>query len=136
VLDRYDRETSHFIQAALDAPTARALAEGLVHGACAFHSDTGNPPGCLMVHGALVGGEDSALVRRETNERRIGLRDRITARLQHAQVEGDLPPHADPAALSGYLVAVLRGIAVEAAGGAPPDDLSRIADVAMTAWPS
>ncbi|MBL8585029.1 MAG: TetR/AcrR family transcriptional regulator [Rhizobiaceae bacterium] len=136
VLDRYDRETAHFIEAALDAPTARAMAEGLIHGGCAFHSDAKNPPGCLMVHGALVGSADGELARKKTNDRRIDLRNRITERLERAQAEGDLRREADPTALSNYLVAVLRGMAVEAAGGASPQDLSRIAEVAMTAWPS
>ncbi|KQU89237.1 hypothetical protein ASD99_28530 [Mesorhizobium sp. Root695] len=136
VLDRYDRETSHFIQNALDAPTARALAEGLIYGACAFHSDTGNPPGCLMVHGALIGSDDSVSARKETNLRRGQLRNQIAKRLERAQMDGDVGKDADTAALSGYLVAILRGIAVEAASGAQPDELHRIADVAMRAWPA
>ncbi|MCO5070216.1 MAG: TetR/AcrR family transcriptional regulator [Rhizobiaceae bacterium] len=135
VLDRYDEETAPFIETALMAPSARELAGGLVYGACAFHSDPNNPPGCLMVHGALVGSQASAPVRRETSRRREQLRERIAERLEHAQAEGDLPADAKPVALSGYLVALLRGIAVEAASGARPDDLRRIADMAMIAWP-
>jgi AcrR family transcriptional regulator len=135
VLDRYDRETSSFIQAALDAPRARAVAEGLLFGACAFHSDKRNPAGCLMVHGALVGSDQSAAMRTETNLRRSELKERITHRLKQAKTQGDLPLSADPAALAGYLVAVLRGMAVEAASGAKPVDLKRIATVAMAAWP-
>ncbi|RWN14606.1 MAG: TetR/AcrR family transcriptional regulator [Mesorhizobium sp.] len=136
VLDRYDRETSHFIQNALDAPTARALAAGLIYGACAFHSDTRNPPGCLMVHGALIGSDDSASARKETNLRRGQLRNQIAKRLERAQIDGDVGKDTDTGALSGYLVAILRGIAVEAASGAQPDELHRIADVAMRAWPT
>ena len=136
VLDRYDRETSSFIQAALDAPSARAVAEGLIFGACAFHSDKHNPAGCLMVHGALVGSDESVAMRKETSVRRGGLKDRIIQRLKQAQTEGDLTQSSDPAALAGYLVAVLRGMAVEAASGANPVDLQGIATVAMAAWPS
>ena len=135
VLDRYDRETANFIEPALNAPTARELAEGLLYGACAFHSDATNPPGCLMVHGALIGSDASASVRKETNHRRGLLRDRIAERLKRAQADGELRADADPRALAGYLVAILRGIAVEAASGARPDDLRRIADIAMTALP-
>ncbi len=135
VLDRYDSETARFIEPALNAPTARALAEGLLYGACAFHSDAKNPPGCLMVHGALVGGDAGAAVRRETGQRRRRLRDRIAERLTAAQAEGDLRADADPSALAGYLVAVLRGIAVEAASGAPASELRAIADIGMAAWP-
>ncbi len=135
VLDRYDRETSAFIQGALNAPNARAMAEGLIFGACAFHSDKRNPAGCLMVHGALVGSDESLAARRETSLRRSELKGRITQRLKQARTKNELPQGADPAALAGYLVAVLRGIAVEAASGARPVDLKRIAAVAMAAWP-
>jgi len=134
-LDRYDEETSSFIEPALEATTARELIKGLVYGACAFHADAQNPPGCLMVHGALIGGEASASVRRETNHRRNMLRDRIAKRLRRAQTAGDLPTNADPVALAGYVVTILRGIAVESASGAKPADLRRIADIAMGAVP-
>jgi AcrR family transcriptional regulator len=136
VLDRYDRETAPFTQASLRAPTARALAEGLMYGACAFHSDARNPPGCLMVHGALIGGSASAMAREETRSRRARLKDLIAERLTRAQAEGDLGRGDDPSALAGYLVAMLRGLAVEAASGAQPAELREIADIAMTAWPS
>ena len=88
------------------------------------------------MHGALIGGEAGASVRKETNRRRGLLRDRIAERLKQAQAEGDLRDDADADALSGYLVAILRGIAVEAASGARPSGLRRIADIAMTAWPN
>ncbi|MCX7303099.1 MAG: TetR/AcrR family transcriptional regulator [Hyphomicrobiales bacterium] len=135
-LDRYDRETARFTEPALKAPTARALAEHLIYGACAFHCEADNPPGCLMVHGALIGGDANASVRKETNLRRAFLTERIAERLARARAEGDLPEDADTDALAGYLVTILRGIAVEAASGGQPDDLRRIAEVAMTAWPS
>ncbi len=134
-LDRYDQETSRFTTPALEAPTARELIERMVYGACAFHADSGNPPGCLMVHGALICGDASASVRRETNRRRNLLRDRIAKRLARAKAVGDLPADADPTALAGYVVAILRGIAVEAASGARPADLHRIADISMAALP-
>lgn len=136
VLDRYDRETSPFIEAALDAPTVHGLAEGMLFGACAFHSRKTNPPGCLMVHGALVGDTAGINVRNETRLRRRRLQDRIAARLKRAKADGELSEQDDPAALSGYLVAVLRGIAVEAASGARPAELRRMAHVAMKSWPS
>lgn len=135
VLDRYDLETAHFIQASLMAPTAWALAEGMIRGACAFHADPGNPPGCLMVHGALTGGSASEVARAETRSRRGRLKDLIAERLVQAQADGELGSDTDPAALAGYLVAVLRGLAVEAASGAQPQELRGIADIALTAWP-
>jgi hypothetical protein len=89
-----------------------------------------------MVHGALVGSEDSLPVREETRRRRGQLRDDLTQRFERAIADEDLATDADPAALSAYVVAVLRGIAVEAASGAKKNDLRRIAEIAMRAWPT
>jgi AcrR family transcriptional regulator len=135
-LDRYDERTANFLVASIEAPTARAVAEGLLRGAADFHADPNNPPGCLMVHGSLVGSDTSDPLRVETRNRRALLREAIRRRLERALVEGDLPAGSDPAALAYYIVAVMRGIAVEAASGASGDDLHQIVDVAMDAWPS
>jgi hypothetical protein len=51
-------------------------------------------------------------------------------------LEGDLPADPDPSALARYLVAAMRGMAAEAAGGAGGKEPHKIVDVAMCAWPS
>ena len=89
-----------------------------------------------MVHGALIGGDDQRLgrARRQTIDAAscaIASRNAWRARRLTAICARMLTQRA----LAGYLVAVLRGIAVEAASGARPDDLRRIADIAMTALP-
>jgi AcrR family transcriptional regulator len=136
VLDRYDEGTAEFLSGSLDLPTAREVAEGLLRGAANFHTNPANPPGCLMVHGALVGSDESDPLRRETRDRRARLREAIRERLERALTEGDLPEHADPEALARYMVAVMRGMAVEAASGAKGRDLHQIVDIAMGAWPA
>ena len=60
----------------------------------------------------------------------------IEERLERALREGDLPRGTEPAALARYLVAVMRGMAVEAASGADAAELHEIVDVAMAAWPT
>jgi AcrR family transcriptional regulator len=136
VLDRYDEGTSEFLSGSLGLPTAREVAEGMLRGAANFHSDPANPPGCLMVQGALVGPDESDSLRRETCSRRARLREAIRKRLQRALAEGDLPEGAEPDALARYVVAVMRGMAVEAASGAKGRDLHQIVDMAMRAWPA
>ena len=136
VLDRYDEGTAEFLFGSLDLPTAREVAEGLLHGAANFHTNPANPPGCLMVHGALVGSDESDPLRRETCNRRARLREAIRKRLQRAVAEGDLPKGAEPEALARYVVAVMRGMAVEAASDAKGRDLHQIVDMAMRAWPA
>jgi AcrR family transcriptional regulator len=136
VLDRYDKRTAHFLSGSIRAATAREVAVGLLRGAAEFHANPANPPGCLMVQGALVGSDTAGSPRRETRDRRNRLRDAIQERLELALREDDLPQGADPAALARYLVAVMRGMAVEAAGGADATELNEIVDIALTAWPA
>ncbi len=56
-------------------------------------------------------------------------------RFERAKAEGDLPADVDPADLARYLATVFQGMAVQAAGGAGRDDLRRVAEVALRAWP-
>lgn len=136
VLDRYDQRTAHFLSGSIRAATAREVAVGLLRGAAEFHANPANPPGCLMVQGALVGSDASDAARRETRDRRDRLREAIQERLERGLQEDDLPLGAHPRALARYLVAVMRGMAVEAASGAGAAELHEIVDVALTAWPA
>lgn len=136
VLDRYDKRTAYFLSGSIRAATAREVAIGLLRGAAEFHANPANPPGCLMVQGALVGADVSARARRETRNRRDGLREAIEERLKRALHEGDLLRGADPGALARFLVAVMRGMAIEAASGAGLAELNEIVDVALAAWPA
>lgn len=136
VLDRYDKRTAHFLSGSMRAATAREVAIGLLRGAAEFHVNPTNPPGCLMVQGALVGSDSAGSARLETRDRRNRLREAIQERLERALREDDLPQGADPASLARYLVVVMRGMAVEAAGGAGATELNEIVDVALTAWPA
>jgi hypothetical protein len=67
--------------------------------------------------------------RRLTGE--VALRERF----ERARTDGDLPAEADAADLARYVVTVMRGMAVQAAGGASREDLRRVAELALRAWP-
>jgi hypothetical protein len=47
----------------------------------------------------------------------------------------DLPENADPAELARYVMTVLQGMAVQGANGARRNQLRRIAQIALRAWP-
>jgi hypothetical protein len=49
--------------------------------------------------------------------------------------KGDLPRNADPAELANYVMIVVRGMAVQSAGGASRDQLHGVAQIALRAWP-
>jgi len=54
---------------------------------------------------------------------------------QRAKREGDLSQNADSAELAQYVMTVVRGMAVQSAGGASRNQLHRVAQIALRAWP-
>ena len=90
-----------------------------------------------MVQGALVGSDTARFGAAErlaiaatvcAGRSRSGWSARCTKTICRAALE--------PAVLARYLVAVMRGMAVEAASGASATELNEIVDVALTAWPA
>jgi AcrR family transcriptional regulator len=134
-LDRYAEGPAAYVRAALDEPTARAVAERLLRGTIDLLTDPRNPRGCLMVQGGLACGEAAESVRRELAARRLAGEVALRRRFRRARAEGDLPAGMDPADLARFVVAVMRGMAVQAAGGASRRELRRVAEMTLRAWP-
>jgi len=124
-----------YMREALKQPTARAVAEHLLAGTADVLTDPQNPRGCLAVQGALACGASSASVRNLLNGYRQKGESLLRERLKTASSEGDLPADANPADLARYLITVIRGLAVDAATGASREELSKVAETAMRAWP-
>ena len=134
-LERYERGPTAFIREALAEPTARRVAERLLHCAVGSMCKHGRPAGCMLVQGALAAGDAAEPVRRELAQHREAGVTGLTERLRRAKKEGDLPADADPAALARYLMTVMNGMAVQAVSGATPADLRKVAETALSAWP-
>ena len=134
-LDRYAEGPAAFVREALDAPTSRAVVERLLRGAIEAQTDARNPRGCLLVNGALTCGDAAEPVRKELVARRKAGDEALRARFERAITEGDLPPDADAGDLARYVVTVVRGMAVQSASGATREELQRVADLALRAWP-
>ncbi len=88
-----------------------------------------------MVQGALAVGDAAGSVRKEVATRRAASEGALRRRLQQAKRERDLPRNADPADLARYVMTVLQGMAVQGADGAGRDQLRRVAQMALRAWP-
>ena len=88
-----------------------------------------------MVQGALACGDAAGSVRKEIAALRDAAKAALRRRLQRAKREGDLPKSADPTELSHYVMTVLHGMAVQGADGATRDQLHRVAQIALRAWP-
>ena len=136
VLDRYADGPARYVREALQEPTARAVMERLLRGAAEISADRHSPRGCLMVQGALACGQESEPIRRELIARRAAGEAAVRRRFARAKAEGDLPADANPAGLARYVVAVLHGMAVEAASGASRPELRQIAEIALRVLPN
>ena len=133
VLDRYMDGPVAWFEKALAAPKARDVVEQIFLGTAGMAEDPRIPAGCLLVQGALACGSASA--RKEVAARRAAAEVALRRRLQRARREGDLPKNADPAELAHYALTVVRGMAVQSAGGASRAQLRSIARIALRAWP-
>jgi AcrR family transcriptional regulator len=135
-IDRYIDGPASRVREALREPTARAVVERLWSGSIDLTAGSRNPRGCFLVQAALACGDEADCVRREVAKRRARLEVRLRERFEQAISEEDLPSSADPADLAKYVATVANGIAVQAAGGATRHELSRVADLALLAWPT
>jgi AcrR family transcriptional regulator len=135
-LDRYASGPAAYLREALNEPTARAVAERLLREAADLQTDPCHPPGCLAVHGALTCGEAADSIRRALIAHRAAGEAALRQRFERARAGGDLPPAADPADLARYVVTVIQGMAVQAASGATREELGRVIEAALRAWPT
>lgn len=132
---RYGTGPGRYVRRALGRATAYQVAETLLRGAVANATDPGHPGGCLWVQGALVAGEESSGIRDTMAAVRDGGTAQVRERLERARREGDLPADADVDGLTLFLVSVMNGIAVQASGGRGREELNRVVDLALGAWP-
>jgi AcrR family transcriptional regulator len=134
-LERYGDGPSSYEREALAQPTAREVAEGLLRGAADVQTDPDTPAGCLAVLGTTYCAEDSSPVGKIVIAFRLAGQAAIRERFERARAAGDLPANADPKALTSYLGTVVCGMAVQAASGATRDELERVIELTMRAWP-
>lgn len=134
-LDRYVDGPGGYFQVALAKPTMRAVVEHLLYESANAVTDPNHPPGCLAVQGALSCGDAAESIKQELMSRRAQSEQDLRQRFERAIAEGDLPQGSDAADLAAYLSAILQGMAVQAAGGTMREQLRKIAEMALRAWP-
>jgi AcrR family transcriptional regulator len=133
-LDRYVDGPGGYFRTGLEKATAREAVEHILYESVEAVTDPRNP-GCLAVQGALCCGDAAETIKQELMARRSKSEDDLRLRFTRALAEGDLPADADAGDLARYVSAILQGMAVQAAGGAPREQLRKLADMAMRSWP-
>jgi AcrR family transcriptional regulator len=118
---RYINGPGGYMALALTRPTAREVAEAMVHGAA--DATSGDPEGCLLV-GNAVG----------LTEFRDAAAHQLARRFDQSVSAGELRD-VDTLLLARWISAVCQGIAIQARSGADRAELHAIADLAMAGWP-
>lgn len=135
-LDLYEREKLDYVRAAMDAPTAREVAERLLRGGLENQTNSCGPRGCLRVISSVACGAEAESIRQEVLARGAFAKRALIERMERAKAEGELPAEIDIEGLTGFLLAILQGMAVQAGAGASRADLERVIDTSLMAWPS
>jgi AcrR family transcriptional regulator len=136
VVERYGEGPACFMRGAVELPTARQVVERTLFATIDLVTNPKNPGGCLAVQGALACGDEAAAAREQLAAVRAAGEEMLRRRFERAKAERDLPRGTTPADLARYVVTVMHGISVEAAGGASRQQLQRVADLALRAWSS
>jgi AcrR family transcriptional regulator len=136
VVERYAKVQEAAFEGVLSQRPAKAAVEKLLIAAADSLTCPESPHGCLLVQGALSCGKDADCIKAELAAKRADSDSLLRERLQQAQKDGEIAAQVDVAAVSRFYSTVLRGMSVEASGGATRGDLQNVIDLAMNAWPN
>ncbi|HEX7710237.1 MAG TPA: TetR/AcrR family transcriptional regulator [Sphingomonadaceae bacterium] len=134
-LDLYEREKLAYVRRALEAETAREVAQRLLLGALDNCTAQGEPRGCLGVISSVACASENSSIREYIQARAESARNAIIDRMQAAVAAGDFAVPVEPEAIARYLNAVLQGLSVQAGAGASREELQRIIDTTLAMWP-
>lgn len=132
-LDLYGSEKLAYVGSALEAPTARGVAERMLAGT--VENVTSECPGCLGVMATVTCNSPESPIAQDIRERTRSVRDAMVRRMQRAIDEGDFTVPVEADAMTRYLLALLQGLSVQAGAGASREDLEQVAAAALAIWP-
>lgn len=117
-----------------EGATSRAKLEALMRGLLPVRP-TSKPPGCLLVRSCSEMGELPEEGKKAVLKAVETQRELLSALLQQAVSDGELPPEADIDALAWHFIGVLHAIVNLPQAGATAPELERMIAVAMSIWP-
>ena len=135
-LDHYLAGPAAFMSAALEEPTAYAVAERILRQTAEALTARRARYGCMTIQAAPVGGEETKAVRKKLIRLRVRAQNALRQRFEQSKSDGNLPEDADAAGLADFITCVFQGMTVQAINGAGREQLLRIARTALLAWPS
>jgi AcrR family transcriptional regulator len=134
-IERYQNGPTNTMRIALAEPTARKVFETLLDGVIVMLNSKKNPGGCMIVQSALSGGEECAVVKKKLAEFRRAGTLALRKRFEQALADGDLPAKTDPAALAAFTSTIVYGLSVQASSGMNEEEMQKVKETALKAWP-
>lgn len=134
-LDLYEKDKLAYIGEAVEAPTARAVAETLLLGAVDVATG-GECRGCMGVIASVACQSVEPSIRDDVNARAESAKQLIVDRMQRAIDDDEFAVPTNAMAMTRYLLALMQGISVQAQSGASRDELMEVAESALLSWPS
>lgn len=134
-LIRYAAGPVAFVRDVINESTSRKVAESFLIKVAEYLTDSSHPKGCMIVQGALSSGESAEQVKELLIRYRSSYESLLAERFEKARAEGDLPSDVNPKELAKYLATLHQGMSVQATSGASKDELIKIVNLAMKAWP-
>lgn len=135
-LERYMHRQASYLPNAMGAPTVRECVERLFAGAIDLAMNPKHPDGCLLVQGALATGPQSTVIRTQLSAKRKLAEQCIAKRFAKGIADGELPRETDAKSLAAYVMTLIWGLSVQAAGGATRGQLQQVADRVLAQWPA
>lgn len=134
-LDRYEQDKLAYMGEAMKEPSARAVAEYLLHGA--LDTATGSESrGCMGVISSVACQSVEPSIRDDVNRRAESAKQLIVDRMNRAISAGEFVVPTKAEAITRYLLALMQGISVQAQSGATRAELQEVVESALSAWPS
>lgn len=136
-VDRYAQTYGQYgSRALIEEPTARGAVERMLREAAAEYTEPSHPPGCLVINGAVNTTPADEDVKAELRAFREATKHAITQKIDTDVRAGLLPPETDSSALGTFYAATIQGMSTQACDGTTHEDLERVVDLAMKAWPA
>jgi AcrR family transcriptional regulator len=134
-VERYGELSAGVYQESFKKKTAYEVAQSILESEVDLVTSQDWPHGCLMMQGAIATSPESEPIRQTMANMRRAAEGWICERFEQAKKEGDLPGHADPAALANYVMTLNAGLAVQAKSGVSKKQLQETVRLAMRNWP-
>ncbi len=123
-------------KALTEEPTAHRAIRRMLRELAADYTAPEHPPGCLIISATAAHGPGSDGVAEDLRTIREATKVVVAERISRDVRAGLLPADTEVDALTTFYAATVQGMSRQAQDGATREDLERVAELAMCAWPA